>query len=186
MTVTYALAFDALVAVLLVVTIVYAVILNRKLPALRDAKTEMQQLLLGFAEATSKAERGLAAFRDAAEGVGQELQRQIESGRALTDDLSFLMQRGANLADRLSDCAPARRGTESGESGATAAPAKRPVSAKRSAPAAVPAAPTATPRHRAAGLATAALGAEGDATGDSDPAISPKQAALLKALKAIR
>ena len=177
---TYALAFDALVAILLVVTIVYAVILNRKLTALRDAKAEMQQLLLGFAEATGKAERGLAAFRDAAEGVGQELQRQIESGRALTDDLSFLMQRGTTLADRLGDGVPVSRKPDSGETGAAAAPAKRP------APDAAPVKPAATPRHRAAGLATAALGAEGDASGDSDPAISPKQAALLKALKAIR
>lgn len=177
---TYAIAFDAVVAVLLVVTIVYAVILNRKLTALRAAKTEMQQLLIGFAEATGKAEQGLAAFRDAADGVGQELQRQIESGRALTDDLSFLMQRGTTLADRLGDCAPAARAGDSGEAGAAQAPAKRPTLAT------VPAEPTATPRHRAAGLATAALGAEGEAAGDSDPAISPKQAALLKALKAIR
>jgi len=178
--VAYAFAFDVVVAVLLVVTIVYAVILNRKLSALRDAKAEMQQLLVGFAEATGKAERGLAAFRDAAAGVGRDLQRQIECGRALADDLSFLVQRGGNLADRLGDCRPAGRGAEAAAPSAAAGLAKRPPAK------AVPAEPTATPRHKAAGLATAALGSDSDAGGEAEPAISPKQAALLKALKAVR
>lgn len=192
----YALAFDVVVAVLLAVTIVYAVILNRKLSALRDAKAEMERILIGFAEATGKAERGLATFRDAADGVGRELQRQIETGRALADDLTFLVQRGGALADRLGDCRPADRPADrpgdrplgrvgervagraarTGEPTAGAGPAKPlPALAGR-------AEPSATPRHKAAGLATAALGSDGD----GERAISPKQAALLKALKAIR
>lgn len=188
----YALAFDVVVAVLLAVTIVYAVILNRKLSALRDAKAEMERILIGFAEATGKAERGLATFRDAADGVGRELQRQIETGRALADDLTFLVQRGGVLADRLGDCRPterpadrpggrpgdrvAGRAARTGGPTADAGPAKPPPAMARRAE------PTATPRHKAAGLATAALGSDGD----GEQAISPKQAALLKALKAIR
>lgn len=188
----YALAFDVVVAVLLAVTIVYAVILNRKLSALRDAKAEMERILIGFAEATGKAERGLATFRDAADGVGRELQRQIETGRALADDLTFLVQRGGVLADRLGDCRPterpadrpggrpgdrvAGRAARTGGPTADAGPAKPPPAMARRAES------TATPRHKAAGLATAALGSDGD----GEQAISPKQAALLKALKAIR
>ena len=170
---TYALAFDAVIAVLLVITIVYAVILNRKLSALRDAKGEMERLLLGFAEATGKAEQGLAAFRDAADGAGKDLQRQIQTARALADDLAFLVQRGAGLADRLDGANSNDRGAGRAETTVATAPGEA-------------AKPTASSRHRAAGLATAALGSEGETVPEADQAISSKQAALLKALNAIR
>jgi hypothetical protein len=79
----FSLLFDAVVAALLVATIVYAVILNRKLTQLRDARGEMERLLGGFVEATSRAERGLAALREAAGACGEELQRRTDKGNAV-------------------------------------------------------------------------------------------------------
>ncbi|MDH3474895.1 MAG: DUF6468 domain-containing protein [Rhodospirillales bacterium] len=95
------LVFDAMVAVLLVATIVYAVILNRKLTQLRDGRAEMERLLGGFVEATVRAESGLSALREATGACGEELQRRIDKGNAVADDLMFLVERAGALADRL-------------------------------------------------------------------------------------
>lgn len=95
------LAFDLVVAVLLLATIVYATILNRKLTQLRSAKDEMAQLLEDFGRATERAEGGLRALREAAGEAGEALQRDITKGNAVADDLMFLVERAGGLADRL-------------------------------------------------------------------------------------
>jgi hypothetical protein len=116
----FSLLFDAVVAALLVATIVYAVILNRKLTQLRDARGEMERLLGGFVEATSRAERGLAALREAAGACGEELQRRTDKGNAVADDLMFLVERAGGLADRLEGgLAQGRTQGRSQESGQT-------------------------------------------------------------------
>ncbi|MGF1612234.1 MAG: DUF6468 domain-containing protein [Kiloniellales bacterium] len=174
----YALIFDGVIAVLLVVTIVYAATLNRKLSALRSAKGEMERLLGSFSEAMAKVERGLAGARDAAEGAAQDLRKQIETGRGLADDLAFLVQRGGELADKLDGAIAGSRGV------ASAAP--RPSTGATTAdPGQAAQVRDASRHHQAAGMATAAVAVDQDAETHAG-ALSPKQAALLKALKAIR
>ena len=95
------LAFDFLVAVLLVATIVYAAILNRKLTQLRDAKDEMARLLDDFGQAAERAAGSLKALREAADEAGVSLQRDIDKGNSVADDLMFLIERAGGLADRL-------------------------------------------------------------------------------------
>ena len=95
------LAFDAIVATLLVVTICYAAILNRKLNLLRESKQEMEDLLGRFARSAKDAESGLADLREAAGTAGETLQDRIARGTSLADDLVFLVERGSALADRL-------------------------------------------------------------------------------------
>lgn len=176
---SYTLFFDAIVAVLLAVTIVYAVILNRKLSVLRSAKSEMERLLASFAEATGKAERGLAGTRDAAEGAAQELRRQIEAGRGLADDLAFLVERGGGLADQIDGAITNGR--------STVTPLVKPSDKLNGGKFGLGNAPRdASPQQQAAGMATAAVGPDHEGEGDDRGALSPKQAALLKALNAIR
>lgn len=110
------LLFDALVAVLLAIMIVYAAILNRKLTLLRESKQEMEALLGRFAGTVKEAETGLAALRESANAAGEALQGRIDRGKGLADDLVFLVERGGALADRLEGGA---------RSGARAAPSGR-------------------------------------------------------------
>ena len=175
----YALIFDAVVAVLLVVTIVYAAILNRKLSVLRSAKGEMERLLGSFSQATAKVEQGLAGARDAAEGAAKELRKQMETGRGLADDLAFLVQRGSELADKLDGSITGSRsagGAKYGSAKVTSISDLEQAAQARDA----------SRRHRAAGMATAAIGPDQDGEAAVAGALSPKQTALLKALKAIR
>ena len=93
--------FDILIAVLLAATIVYAVILNRKLDALRVAKTEMETLMRGFTETTMKAERSLSELKMHAAEAGSGLQGQITQSEAVLNDLRLLTGKGESVCDRL-------------------------------------------------------------------------------------
>ena len=93
--------FDALIAVLLVATIGYAAVLNRKLGVLRDAKSEMVALIASFSESTDRAGSGVESLKQEAGRSGEALQRKVEAARGLADDLAFLIESGTKLAERL-------------------------------------------------------------------------------------
>lgn len=97
----FSLIFDALIAVLLVATIGYAAVLNRKLGVLRDAKSEMEALIASFSEATERAGSGVESLKQEAGRSGEALQRKVETARGLVDDLGFLIENGTRLAERL-------------------------------------------------------------------------------------
>lgn len=112
------LATDVLLAVLLVAVIVYAVILNRKLAALRDAKEEFEALLASFGDTTQQAQTNLEALREEAQtvkrGFDQELEQMgtsLAEVRSLADDLEYLVKRGEKVADRLAGKEPATPAT---------------------------------------------------------------------------
>lgn len=94
---TWTLALDALIAVLLATSIATTVVLNRRLNVLRDHRAELEKLTQNFRDATDRADHGVVGLKVSA----QSLQERIESARALADDLEFLIERGGGIADRL-------------------------------------------------------------------------------------
>lgn len=88
---------DAVVAVLLVFTIGYAVLLNRRLSALRGDKSELAKLAASFHDSTVKAEDSIGRLKISAEGLQEDLIR----AQALREDLSYLIERSESEADRL-------------------------------------------------------------------------------------
>lgn len=96
-----ALVLDVLVAVLLVATITYAVILNRKLGRLRADRSEFEKMLKKFVDATSRAEQGVAHLQRVADASASQLDAKRSSSVALRDDLEFLASRAEEQADRL-------------------------------------------------------------------------------------
>lgn len=109
------LLFDAVVAVLLVATVIYAAILDRKLRVLREGRTAMEQLLARFTQAIGRAEKALAEIRHATGETGQALQSSIEKGNKVADDLMFLVERAGSVADRLERAGGAARGASGAE-----------------------------------------------------------------------
>ena len=95
------LGLDILVAGLLVAMIGYAVVLNRRLAALRDNQAEISRLAEVLTTATGRAQDSIAALRQAGEEAGGELKKQIAEGRALSDELALIIGAGNNLAERL-------------------------------------------------------------------------------------
>lgn len=95
------LLLEALLAVLLVATIGYAAMLDKRLRTLRQSRDEMQALIASFTAATAHAQAGLISLRETSQSSAEGLQSDIERAKALRDDLSFLLDRGNSLADRL-------------------------------------------------------------------------------------
>ncbi|MCX8505462.1 MAG: DUF6468 domain-containing protein [Alphaproteobacteria bacterium] len=117
-TLPVAFALDILVSILLVAMIVYGVILNRKLTALRSNKAELDVLIHSFNDACSRAEAGVRTLRTATEEA-HRLQQYLARGQMLRDDMSFLIERGTGLADRLEGTVRTARSevqTQTGES----------------------------------------------------------------------
>ena len=108
-----ALLLDGLVAVLLVATLGYCFLLNRRLAALRSTQDELQNLIKDFDRATEAARAGVADLKAASEQAGAELQEHIGKGRALADELTFITDAGARLADRVASNSAGRKPAES-------------------------------------------------------------------------
>ncbi len=100
---------DAVVALLLVTTISYAAVLNRRLGVLRGDRAKLEELIQGLTAAAQRAESGIAGLREAAEDVGRSLEKKIDQGKSLRDDLSYMLERGGGIADRLEGTIRARR-----------------------------------------------------------------------------
>ena len=102
---TFSLALELVVAVLLVVTIAYAVVLNRRLGALRSDKSELENVAASFGEATLRAGESITKLKTTAD----KLQERIDKAQSLRDDLVFLIERGGQAADRLEETVRAAR-----------------------------------------------------------------------------
>ncbi len=101
----FSLALDVLVAVLLVITIGYAMVLNRRLGNLRRDKAQLERLAATFGEATARAEESIGKLKTTADA----LRERIDNAQALRDDLAFLIDRGGSAADRLEETVRAAR-----------------------------------------------------------------------------
>lgn len=100
---------DLTVAVLLLATIIYVAVLNRRLGLLRNDKAQLEQLIQGLNAAAGSAQSGIAELRQAADELGKDLDKKVTVGHALRDDLNYLVERGGSLADRLEGTIRARR-----------------------------------------------------------------------------
>jgi hypothetical protein len=106
---TLGIFLDLVVAGLLATAIGYCVILNRKLAALRADKAQLEVTVRSLTEVSQRAEGGIAKLREMADQVGRSLLHKIEAGQGLCDDLTYMVDRGAGLADRLEGAIRARR-----------------------------------------------------------------------------
>ena len=171
------LVIDLVVAGLLIATIVYASVLNRKLATLRSSKQEMETLASRLVESTQHAERALADLKSAANDTGEQLERRVAEARNLIDDLRFLVDKGSGLADRLAgDIEKSRNGERKAER-----TKGQPAPAKSRRKAAAEAAPT-----KAAPAKASAEESRTERRWDEDESADDADPQLLKALRNVR
>ncbi|MDJ0895160.1 MAG: DUF6468 domain-containing protein [Alphaproteobacteria bacterium] len=96
-------ALDILLVALLGVTIGYAVLLNRRLSALRHNRDEFAALINALNQATKRAESALQRLKSTSEAIGQDLQARVNEGQAVRDDIQFLLERANQRADELAE-----------------------------------------------------------------------------------
>jgi Domain of unknown function (DUF6468) len=111
---------DTIVALLLVATIGYSVVLNRRLGAVRADRDQFASVIRDLAAATQRAEGAVAGLRATADDLGRRVDKKIEEGRALRDDLAYMIERGGAIADKLE--AQLRSGRDRLKPDATPAP----------------------------------------------------------------
>ena len=102
---------DIVLVVLLTATLVHAVRLERALGVLKRDRAGLDALVEAFNASTHAAESGIERLRATTDGAGRQIQRQIDAATILKDDLTFMVQRGEGLADRLDDLVRATRPT---------------------------------------------------------------------------
>ena len=122
---TATLICDITVAILLVATIGYAAVLNRRLGVLREDRAKLEELIQGLNVASVNAQTGIAGLRKATEEVGHDLEKELAASRSLRDDLHYLIERGGAVADRLEGAIRTRR--DEGPRVAEVASAPRPA-----------------------------------------------------------
>ncbi len=104
----YSLALDIVLAVLLVATIGYAMVLNRKLGNLRRHKEELERLAATFSDSTARAKDSIANLKNST----ADLQADTAKAAGLRDDLKYLIDRGTSAADRLEAAVRESRGED--------------------------------------------------------------------------
>ena len=101
MNISFPLILDILIVILLSATIGFAIVLNRRLSRLRDNKSELDDLVKGFADAAGRAEVSVAGMKDTAAKSAEVLQKSIDRAQVLRDELQFMIEAADSLASRL-------------------------------------------------------------------------------------
>ena len=94
-------ALELFLVVMLGATLFHAVRLERALGVLKRDRAELEELVAGFNASTRQAEQGVERLRQATDGAGKQIAKQIDAALVLKDDLGFLVERGERSADRL-------------------------------------------------------------------------------------
>jgi hypothetical protein len=169
----YKMILDLMVAALLLVTIIYAWILNQRLSQLRRNRDDLAKVVSSFNEATARAEAGIPKMRKAADESGAALQERVEKAQSLRDDLAFMIERADAMADRLEQAVRVSREEIRTQ--------QAPAAAARSAPVRMaPVAPNPPPTSPAAAPGSA------QSDPDQDDERSEAERELLRALQAVR
>lgn len=92
---------DYITILLLLVTILYAFKLNKKIVSLKDAKEDLSILMHGFDEAIMRAEMSISELKQLSSETSYDFQKKIDKANFLTNDLSFMTDRATELADKL-------------------------------------------------------------------------------------
>lgn len=87
---TASLIMDGAVAVLLVATLGFCFVLNRRIGSLRRTSARMARLISEFDVSIEKARESVEALKQAAGVSGAELQERLDAASALRDELAFL------------------------------------------------------------------------------------------------
>ncbi|CCG40364.1 DUF6468 domain-containing protein [Magnetospirillum molischianum] len=178
---------DIVVSVLMVATIAYATRLNSRLAALRKNRDDLARTIVGFNEATLRAESSIPKLRKAADEAGQSLQERVEKAQSLRDDLAFMIERADTMANRLENAVRSARVEGPARSGAeTAAASRAPASGPAPSPGPAPSLASGRPSPSRSAQQAAVASASAAAEYGLDDERSEAERELLRALQAMR
>jgi ABC-type transporter Mla subunit MlaD len=152
----FGVAIESLVAILLMVTIGYCMLLNTRLKRLKADEHSLKAVIAELITATEIAERAIGGLKHTVRDVNENLGNQLTSAAQMSQQLKKQLDEGDNVVRRLSRIALAARPMSEPEPESEPEPAVEPVRAapRASAAKAVAAAAQAfSERRRSGGLA---------------------------------
>jgi Domain of unknown function (DUF6468) len=117
-------AIESLVAVLLMLTIGYCILLNRRLKRLKADEHSLKATIGELITATEIAERAIGGLKHTVRDVNENLGNQLTSAAQMSQQLKKQLAEGENIFRRLSRIAIAARPPEPGPVAPTVSPAK--------------------------------------------------------------
>jgi ABC-type transporter Mla subunit MlaD len=97
---TIAFALELTLTFLLAATLVYCIVLERRLSAVRRGQEGLKTMIGELNAAISGAGASLRALKAAAAGAADTLDDRLKRARALADELSLLSSSGERIAER--------------------------------------------------------------------------------------
>jgi preprotein translocase subunit YajC len=150
---SFGLVIESLVAVLLLFTIGYCALLNKRLKRLKADEQSMRSIIAELITATEIAERAIGGLKVTVRECDENLGTQLSLGAALSAKLTKQVIAGEAILDRLSRIALAARPSNSEAEAPAEAAAHAASAPKANAKALLAAAQAFSERRRATGLA---------------------------------
>lgn len=88
-------------SVLLLATLIYSVLLERRLAALRSGQDGLKQTIALLNEAIVGAGSSMRALKSTAAGAAEALDDRMSRARSVADELSLLVASGDRIAERM-------------------------------------------------------------------------------------
>lgn len=92
----------------LIAGISYAIKLTQQLADMRTQRVDMERFVATFSATVERAEAGIRGLKSVSRSSGDDLERLIEKGQSLRDELHFLTESADQIATRLSMAASQR------------------------------------------------------------------------------
>jgi len=102
MTTWIGIVLDIVLITLVGVGVVQAMRLINQLKDLRSSRVEIERFVRDFNAAVMRAEAGIKGLRAAARETGDDLEKLIEKGTMVRDELNFIVESADSVAERLS------------------------------------------------------------------------------------
>ncbi|MGD1934593.1 MAG: DUF6468 domain-containing protein [Candidatus Phaeomarinobacter sp.] len=92
---------ELVVGALLIATIAYCYLLDRRLRALRDGEGDLKQIVISLDRATTRAQGAITDLRVSCDTLTRDMERDLKKARGLADELALMVEAGDHIADRL-------------------------------------------------------------------------------------
>jgi len=98
---TFSLIVEIVLTLLLTATLVYCVILERRLAALRKNQNGFRETIVELNQAIASAGASMRLLNSSVSGAAETLDERLARARNLTDELSLLTNSGERIAQRI-------------------------------------------------------------------------------------
>jgi len=98
---------ELMLTVLLAITLVYCIVLERRLATLRKGQDGLKATFAELNTALLAAATSIRALKTSAAEAAEQLDDRLSKARALSDELALITSSGERIADRFDRAAPA-------------------------------------------------------------------------------